>query len=355
MPALNKNQKHEQLKKQLEITLQLTEQEKEQLKQRQKVRDENPESVVNNIESMSPIRVIINLKSNLPMQGAIISKSIPPRHIVFLKRRCLQKNNLKRMIKRESKQVNEQVNNQPQEKQKFQLEKVYFFGRTFDEYIQMFNLNLLQMKHQRILDCAAGPASFAAEANWKGLDVVACDPMYDKDSEEVVRIAQNDIECAMHEAARCRDRFCRDNEQEDIEFTAQKLRALLHFAQDYQCESSRDRYVQAFLPNLPFQNDEFDMALCSYLLFFYSDIRDGGVMPNNKLDYDFHLHSVRELLRVVKKEVRIFPLVSPNSVQHPYLIRLLDDLSKMNVNCDIVPTEFKDVVNGNEMLVIRKK
>ena len=56
------------------------------------------------------------------------------------------------------------------------------------------------------------------------------------------------------------------------------------------------RYVTASLPSLPFENGQFDLALCSHLLFLYSA----------QLSLDFHRASIEELLRVAS-EVRAVP------------------------------------------------
>ena len=50
----------------------------------------------------------------------------------------------------------------------------------------------------------------------------------------------------------------------------------------------------------PLADDSFDLALCSHLLFLYTD----------HLDAAFHIAAVQELLRVAG-EVRIFPAADP--------------------------------------------
>ena len=60
-----------------------------------------------------------------------------------------------------------------------------------------------------------------------------------------------------------------------------------------------ERYVPVTLPSLPFKDDEFDLILSAHFLFMYAD----------RLDYPFHLSTVKELLRVSKEEIRIFPLL----------------------------------------------
>jgi hypothetical protein len=62
---------------------------------------------------------------------------------------------------------------------------------------------------------------------------------------------------------------------------------------------SSERYVPVTLPSLPFKDGEFDILLSAHFLFMYAD----------RLDYEFHINTLNELLRVTKEEIRIFPLV----------------------------------------------
>jgi len=39
-------------------------------------------------------------------------------------------------------------------------EKIWFLGRSYQEYIKMFSLKEEELKDIRILDCAAGASSF---------------------------------------------------------------------------------------------------------------------------------------------------------------------------------------------------
>ncbi len=54
-------------------------------------------------------------------------------------------------------------------------------------------------------------------------------------------------------------------------------------------------FVPAQLPELPFFDGTFDLALCSHFLFLCSEHHDAK----------FHIHALRELCRVAQ-EVRIF-------------------------------------------------
>ena len=59
----------------------------------------------------------------------------------------------------------------------FTLEQVVPWGRSFDEYRQMFALTGDDLD-SRILGCGDGPANFNAEATRLGAMVISCDPIY---------------------------------------------------------------------------------------------------------------------------------------------------------------------------------
>lgn len=59
------------------------------------------------------------------------------------------------------------------------------------------------------------------------------------------------------------------------------------------------RYVAGALPNLPLAGGSADLVLCSRLLFTWSD----------RLDADWHRAALAELVRVARREVRVYPLV----------------------------------------------
>ena len=58
----------------------------------------------------------------------------------------------------------------------FTLDKVVPWGRSFDEYQQLFALTPADLE-RRILGCGDGPAAFNAEATRRGARVVSCDPL----------------------------------------------------------------------------------------------------------------------------------------------------------------------------------
>src|SRR5262249_41033652 len=84
--------------------------------------------------------------------------------------------------------------------------------------------------------------------------------------------------------------------------------ALEGFLADFEDGKRVQRYITGELPILPFDSNSFGLAVCSHLLFLYSDI----------LSEDFHIRAVIELCRVAT-EVRIFPLLTLARKPSPYL------------------------------------
>ncbi|MGE8077749.1 hypothetical protein [Peribacillus loiseleuriae] len=122
-----------------------------------------------------------------------------------------------------------------------------------------------------------------------------------------------------------------------------RLSALKDCAKDMR--ESSDRYVPVTLPSLPFKDGEFDILLSAHFLFMYAD----------RLDYQFHIKTLNELLRVTKEEIRIFPLVDLEGKRYEHLDKLISYLADNN-GCTVeevkVPYEFQ--ANANSMLKIRK-
>jgi hypothetical protein len=71
------------------------------------------------------------------------------------------------------------------------------------------------------------------------------------------------------------------------------------------------------------------------------------------LSFDFHLHSLQEMLRVAR-EVRIFPLLNLDRSPSPHLPVVTKHFAEQGFVSEIkrVPYEFQR--GGNEMLVIQR-
>ena len=90
---------------------------------------------------------------------------------------------------------------------KINLDRIIFYGRSYNEYLQFFNLDEASLKGRRILDCPAGPSSFAAEAKERGLAVVAVDSIFSEPLERLRQTALSDIEHHRLKAHQAADQY----------------------------------------------------------------------------------------------------------------------------------------------------
>jgi SAM-dependent methyltransferase len=213
--------------------------------------------------------------------------------------------------------------------------------RSLAEYRGMFALSDDDLRG-RVLDCPGGAASFTADASELGCEATACDPIYL--SADPAHLAEH----ARRETARANAyvqahpgeytwTFFRDPDHHRAirEASAQR------FAADLVAHPVR--YVPGALPQLPFDDGTFDLALSSHFLFSYAD----------RLDEAFHLAALRELARVAA-EVRVFPLVPMGSADPVDISRLRVDLVDGGLDVEVRPVEYEFQRGGREMLVCRR-
>lgn len=98
------------------------------------------------------------------------------------------------------------------------------------------------------------------------------------------------------------------------------------------------------LPSLPFKDEAFDMVVSAHFLFMYAD----------RLDYEFHLTALNELLRVTKEEIRIFPLVDLEGKRYKHLDTLISYLTNNGCMIEEVKVPYEFQANANSMLKIKK-
>ena len=236
----------------------------------------------------------------------------------------------------------------------YRLSFVAFFGRTFDEYMQMFSITPEELRKGRTLDCPSGPDSFIAEGLRQGLDVVGCDPMYQFDASEIHARGKASIDATFEELKKNPDSLHHKNLQE---FTRNKYLALEAFAADYALNKKHGRYVHASLPKLPFADGSFDRVLTANFLMLYACVADGGLYDGAEFDLDFHLRSVDELARVSKHEIRMSPTRAASSPwgEHPYLQAVMERLRSHQFTVELVPSVYDDGFGtDNHLLVARR-
>jgi SAM-dependent methyltransferase len=223
------------------------------------------------------------------------------------------------------------------------LDSVVPWGRSLDEYVRMFDLTPGDLG-SRILDCAAGPASFNAEMHRRGRRVVSCDPIYEFSASEIAMRIEETAPKILEATRRTLENFVW-TEFESLERLGERRRAAMRqFLDDLPAGLGEGRYRVAELPTLPFADGEFDLALCSHFLFTYSNV----------LPLEFHRDAIREMCRV-DAEARIFPLVEQFGAGHsPHVAAVVAELSAEGYRCEVkrVPYEFQR--GGNEMLRVRR-
>lgn len=230
----------------------------------------------------------------------------------------------------------------------FAFDTVQFFGRDMNEYVDMFNLNLDACKGFKILDCPGGPSTFAMEAKARGIDVIACDPMYDRSASALFDTISEQIKSIKEQVTRLAELFDPDKPALDQDA---RLKLYQTFLGDYENPANKGRYVHASLPSLPFADNSFDLALTGNLLFMYSDVSAGGILSNSTFDYDFHVRSILELMRVAR-EARFYPLKGANSEELPFFPRLLATLKENGLRTRIEDVPYRDLKNAHQMLKV---
>lgn len=223
----------------------------------------------------------------------------------------------------------------------FKLDQVVPWGRSHFEYVRMFNLTPVE-GHLKILDCAGGPASFNAQMTAQGYPVISCDPIYQFTASEIQRRIQATYPQILAGVKEHSSNYCWQGEITSPDALGQvRMTAMNQFIQDFPIGLEQQRYLAAELPDLPFADHQFDLALCSHLLFTYSD----------HLSLDFHRKSLIELCRVAS-EVRIFPLVNLSGEPSPHLPSLLADFQVKSYQVEIVAVNYEFQKGGNQMLKI---
>ncbi|MFW6354961.1 MAG: methyltransferase [Verrucomicrobiota bacterium] len=216
-----------------------------------------------------------------------------------------------------------------------------FYGRTLEDYRELFALDEVRLRAGPVLDVAAGPSSFALEATLAGAEVVAVDPLY------------------RYRLAALRDRAERDTARVRAMVAAHPARfrggaagaqllgrrevAAERFLADYAAGRGAGRYRAAALPQLPFPDDTFETVLCAHFLFLYA----------GPFDHAFHLAACRELCRVARGEVLLYPLCDLTGTPYARLEDLLASLAREGIEAVREPLEAPMLLDAGERLRLR--
>jgi SAM-dependent methyltransferase len=226
----------------------------------------------------------------------------------------------------------------------FDLAGIVPWGRRLDEYRAFFALNDLDRSAKPILDVGAGPSSFAAEASETGFGVVAVDPLYAFDGPSIRARFEATRGRMMEGVRRAHERFDWSFYGSPEALERRRAAALEVFLGDYDSGRANGRYRVRSPPSLPFADTSFGLALCSHLLFLYSD----------ELDLGFHLAAIVELLRVAD-EARIFPLADLAGTPSAHLPSVIAGLREQGLVAKLVPVPFEFQRGARQMLRVRAR
>ncbi|MDP5016348.1 MAG: SAM-dependent methyltransferase [Dolichospermum sp.] len=222
------------------------------------------------------------------------------------------------------------------------LNEVVPWGRTLQEYKLMFNLSEIDL-NKKILGCGDGPASFNAEMTELGYSVVSIDPIYEFSGNQIRQRVQETYEPIISQVKQNADHYVWNNFHDPEQLGYARLAAMEKFLLDYEIGRIKGRYLWQSLPKLELADHQFELCVCSHLLFLYSD----------HLSLDFHIASIHELLRI-SKEVRIFPLLKLDCEPSPYLELVVNLLSSQQFDVEVQPVAYEFQKGGNQMLKINR-
>jgi hypothetical protein len=195
---------------------------------------------------------------------------------------------------------------------------------------------------RKILGCGDGPASFNAELSSQGGSVVSVDPLYRFSADEIAFRIDQTYDVVLEQTRQNADEFVWSHIRSVEELGQVRLGAMRKFLTDYPQGKREGRYLDASLPELPFADDSFDLALCSHFLFLYSA----------QFNLDFHRRSLRELCRVAD-EVRVFPLLELGAVRSRHLDGVLSQLTSEGYRAEVVKVPYEFQKGGHDMLMVR--
>lgn len=222
----------------------------------------------------------------------------------------------------------------------FTLDHIVPWGRSFNEYVRMFSLTEDDLSLS-ILGCGDGPAAFNAAMHKKGKMSISVDPIYQFSAKQIKgRI--DAIYPEMLEKARANQEDFVWNIIPSVEaLGAIRMEAMKEFLNDFESGKQEGRYLPYSLPELPFEDAEFDLALSSHFLFLYSE----------QLSEDFHRKTIQEMRRIAK-EVRIFPLLAMGNQPSPHVEKITEELQQDGCRFEIQTVQYEFQRGGNKMLRI---
>ena len=192
------------------------------------------------------------------------------------------------------------------------------------------------------LGCADGPASVNAELHQQEKNYVSLDPIYQFSAKQIEKRIEETALVIAEQLEENRTDYLWGYYESPQRLVQIRRMAMDVFLADFAQQRSAGRYITGALPNLPFGDRAFELALCSHCLFSYSA----------QLDEDFHCQAILEMTRVAR-EVRIFPLLEINGERSRHLDGVLNFLKGKNLSWEIVSVDYEFQTDGNQLLILK--
>ena len=220
------------------------------------------------------------------------------------------------------------------------LDRVVPWGRSFKEYCSIFSLSGDDLQ-KRLLGCGDGPASFNAELSQRGGNIVSIDPVFQFSVEQIRSRIDEVYPQIMSQMEQNAESYIWESIRDVSELGRLRMAAMQQFLSDYNSGKEAGRYIAASLPVLPFEDQQFELALCSHYLFLYSD----------QVSLTDHVKSLLELCRVAK-EIRVYPLLALNGELSPHVKPAISELEELGHTTELVEVPYQFQKSATQMLVV---
>ncbi len=171
--------------------------------------------------------------------------------------------------------------------------------------------------------------------------VISCDPIYQFSADEIAGRIQETYQTVIDGVKVNWNNYVWHNIESPEQMGKIRMEAMNQFLEDFPLGLQQGRYALDELPSLSFSDRQFDLALCSHLLFTYSD----------HLSMEFHLSSIKELCRVAKK-VRIYPLLNISGEESSLLLPVSQKLQQDGYKTEIKQVDYEFQKGGNKLLSV---
>ncbi|SFS42329.1 hypothetical protein SAMN04488601_101525 [Paenibacillus sp. 453mf] len=222
------------------------------------------------------------------------------------------------------------------------LDRIVFIGRSYEEYEYMFHLSKEDIVTKSILDCPGGACSFTAVANKHGGHVKSADIAYVYPWDTLYEKGKEDIKHAMEQMSKAKDQYEWTYFSEMKELLDHRTQALETSIIDM--KANPENYIETELPQLPFQDKQFDLILSAHFLFMYGE----------RLSMQFHLDTLQEMMRVAGEEIRVYPIVQLDGRRYPFLEDIHSYVRREGWTSELVNVNYEFQRGANQMLRLRK-